>query len=298
MTVDNSLERIARDDTSPELVARDVLSGSGSLDVSVATIRVAPQERMAWLVRAFGNPRDAFHLWPALVQPSATTVQTTVGPFADTALDLGMFLRIAKRRELTPESSAIYLAYVDQPRDLDDAGNAAIGDGLVVQFVAGGILHTWQGAPVTEPAAASSHPNPSQQEAIDELVAQLAGDPAYRKLPRKTARDDYARTDGTGEVAEVFRGEHLVLPQNFGYRILQDAHAVVEKGARRAYAGVERDEPELIRQLHEDVPLAGVHDRTARRARIRELLFQRYQYAPPTDLVGRLYDATKPTSRH
>lgn len=255
----------------------------------LARICMAAAERMPWLHANFDPERRAtgFEIWPALLTPTTNSVGTTVGPFGDTDLDLGYFFDSADRRGVR----VFYASYVAEPANLDESGRAAIGDGLVVQFFSGGILHTWRGAPAAN--VPPGHPTALQQEAIDELVATLAADPGYRKLTRKSDREGYARTSGTGEIAEVVRGEHPVVPPNFGYRILRDAHATVEHGAREAYAEVEQDEPDLITALRDDLDYTALYDRTARRHHIRESLFDRYHYAPPTALVSRMLDATE-----
>ncbi|RSD26418.1 hypothetical protein [Amycolatopsis eburnea] len=255
----------------------------------LAQVRMAVDRRMPWLWGSFGNGSGQFvEVWPALPSPTAGVVGTTVGPFGDTDIDLGYFLDSARRRGVR----TIYAAYVADPREVDQDGHAAIGDGLVVQFFADGVLHTWRGAPLEE-ATPAGHPTPQQQEAIDELVETLVADPEYRKLTRKSERDGYAKAGArTGELAEVFRGEHPAVPPNFGWRILQQAQALVQQGARDAYANVEADEPILIEVLRQDDGLAVINDRTARRHHIRDVLFERYGHAPPSALIGRLYDAT------
>lgn len=256
----------------------------------IALVRMAVEQRMPWLWSEFGNGGRFVEFWPALLAPTAGVVGTTVGPFGDTDIDLGYFLDSAKRRG----TRTIYAAYIADPREVDQDGRVAIGDGLVVQFFADGVLHTWRGAPAEE-AQPPGHPTPEQQEAIDELVKTLVDDPEYRKLTRKSDRDGYAQAGGhTGELADVFRGEHYVVPPNFGWRILQTAQALVQQGARVAYATVEADEPILIEVLRQDHDLAAISDRTARRHHIRDMLFDRYGYTPPSALIGRLYDATKP----
>jgi hypothetical protein len=63
-----------------------------------------------------------------------------------------------------------------------------------------------------------------------------------------------------------------------GWRILQQAQALIQQGTREAYAKAEADEPILTEVLRQDQDLATVHDRAASRYHIRDVLFDRYGY--------------------
>ncbi|WP_344428919.1 hypothetical protein [Amycolatopsis minnesotensis] len=255
--------------------------------------------RMAWLHQWLRDDKPRIEVWPALLTTTKTSGRViTVGPFGDTDMPLGHFLRTAQQLEVVN----LYARYLHPPA----SDPATLGDGLVVQFLSGGVLHIWSGARPQEPqpdeagtpsegTSTASHPNREQQEVIDFIVAQLVADPGYRALTRKGERENYARTE-CGELEEAMRGEHPVLPPNFVYRVLMAAAGKVDQGARAAYAKVEDDLQDLLDELNADPQYLVIADKTARRYHLRTMLFERYgQFAPPSSLVARLLDATDDT---
>jgi hypothetical protein len=269
------------------------ISDSGEEQITLDQATFPSTDRMAWLHKLLRERTPRIELWPALLTTPKTTSRVTLGQFGDTGMALGHFLRAAQEIGV----ANVYARYLSPPT----SEPATLGDGLVAQFVYGGVLHIWAGALLDEPQehtagpATSSHPNRDQQEVIDHIVAQLAADLGYRALARKSDRENYARTEN-GELAEAIRGEHPVLPPNFVYRVLQAAAGKVDQGARAAYADVEDDVQDLLDELNADPQYLVIADKTARRHHLRTMLFERYgHFAPPPPLVARLLDATNHT---
>ncbi|MFI6308510.1 hypothetical protein ACIBCH_42010 [Amycolatopsis thailandensis] len=239
--------------------------GNGEMPLEEPAFRSA--ERMTFLHGLLRMRKPQIELWPTLLATPKTVSRVVLGPFGDTDMSLGHFLRAAQELDV----ANVYARYLRPPA----REPATLEDGLVAQFVYGGIVHIWAGARLDEPETSettTSYPNPEQQEVIDTIVERLAADPGYRALTRKSDRENYGRTEN-GELAEAARGEHPVLPPKFVYRVLQAAAGRVDQGARAAYANVEDDLQDLTDELNTDSQYLLISDKTARRHYLRTLLF-------------------------